>query len=1103
MKMKLRNILLVTFGILAAVGNQASAQSAIDGFKPDVSGMVTDVELGQGRFKYIAGTFTQVNGTTRNNLARINHNGSLDTTYNPAPNSGVSDIAIKDNQAIVIGGFSTIGGGPSGGIARLNLNGTNDGTFTAAISGAVCVAIQADGKVVVGGHFTTVGGVQRLRLARFNTDGSLDMDFARNIGNSVFGVTIQKDGKILITGQFTTVDGQNRFYFARLNSNGTLDAAFGSSLTTPGGNGTTYASAVQPDGKIIVAGDFTRFGDLVNPRNRIVRLTSAGDIDTTFAPSFDGPTFDVKVQPDGKVLVGGRFVTVNGATRGGLARIAMNGAVDTTFVTNTSVTVPIDYQVNRIAIQPDGGIVIGGAFTQVNGFAGYNRLARVYPDGRLDADTVLTIVGGPATTMVSLPNGQTLLGGGFTNVGGAARQGMARIGWTGANDSSFANPQLTGWVYSIGVQKNGGYIAGGDFTSAGGGAQAKLARILSNGAIDGAFAPTFNAGAYINSVVIQPDGKIVIAGSFTTVNGISKARVARLNASGSLDMSFTANVDQPPLVMALQADGKILIGGYFENVGGVPHSALARLNSDGNVDSSFSPTIGGIPIHEVYEIAIDRNGGILVGGKFDSVNSVPRQNMARLQSSGTLDTTFVGPSLDGPVLKIVPDLNHSLYIAGRFLNIGGIPTPGIGQLTDIGQVVGFPNTGANDVLSMTIRSDNKILLSGYFTTVNGQPRAQFAALRGVTATGSEIIANPASLVWQRSPYDTEVMRAEFERSSDGVTYTPLGEATRGANSEWVLNMPNANATGYVRVRGYAGDFSVQKSVFEQVVYVQKPPISAVPFDFDGDGKTDIGIFRPTAGLAEWWINQSSTGQTPALQFGTTTDKIVPADYTGDGKADIAYFRPASGEWFVLRSENFSFYSLPFGTNGDIPAPGDYDGDGKADYAVFRPGSGTWFVSQSSGAGTRIFQFGINGDKPVVADYDGDGKADVGIFRPSQGEWWVQRSVAGLLSMQFGSGTDKPVQGDFTGDGKADVAFWRPSTGEWFIVRSENNSFYSFPFGANGDTPSPGDYDGDGKFDATVFRSSSATWYIGRTSAGTLIVQFGASTDKPIPNAYVP
>ncbi|MEP6704767.1 MAG: VCBS repeat-containing protein, partial [Acidobacteriota bacterium] len=201
-----------------------------------------------------------------------------------------------------------------------------------------------------------------------------------------------------------------------------------------------------------------------------------------------------------------------------------------------------------------------------------------------------------------------------------------------------------------------------------------------------------------------------------------------------------------------------------------------------------------------------------------------------------------------------------------------------------------------------------------------------------------------------------------------------------------------------------------------------------PFDFDGDLKTDIGIFRPAGSAAEWWINRSSTGQTLALQFGASSDKITPSDFTGDGKADIAFFRPSSGQWFVLRSEDFSFFALPFGTDGDTPVPADYDADGKADFAVFRPSSSTWFISQSSGAPTRILQFGIAGDVPVVADYDGDAKADVGIFRAAAGgaEWWIDRSTAGPLALQFGANTDKAVQGDYTGDGKADIAIWRPS-----------------------------------------------------------------------------
>ena len=276
-----------------------------------------------------------------------------------------------------------------------------------------------------------------------------------------------------------------------------------------------------------------------------------------------------------------------------------------------------------------------------------------------------------------------------------------------------------------------------------------------------------------------------------------------------------------------------------------------------------------------------------------------------------------------------------------------------------------------------------------------------------------------------------------------------------------------------------------------------------PFDFDGDGRTDISIFRPPPG--EWWYLRSSAGGNSALQFGGSTDKITPADFTGDGKADITFWRSSTGNWFVLRSENSSFFAFPFGTAGDIPVPADYDGDGHADAGVFRPSIATWFISQSNGGGTRIFQFGLPGDKPVVADYDNDGRADAGIVRLNGGvmEWWINRSSAGLMALEFGAATDKAVQGDYTGDGKADVAIWRPSTGQWFIVRSENQTFFGFPFGTGGDMVAPGDYDGDGKFDVTVFRPSNGSWFVSRTAAGTQILQFGMTGDQTVPSAFVP
>ncbi len=279
-----------------------------------------------------------------------------------------------------------------------------------------------------------------------------------------------------------------------------------------------------------------------------------------------------------------------------------------------------------------------------------------------------------------------------------------------------------------------------------------------------------------------------------------------------------------------------------------------------------------------------------------------------------------------------------------------------------------------------------------------------------------------------------------------------------------------------------------------------PPNNRKPFDFDGDSKTDIGIFRPSNG--QWWINRSSNNQTVAVQFGTSSDKLVPADFTGDGKTDVAFWRPSTGEWFIIRSEDNSFYAFPFGSFGDIPAPGDFDGDGRADPAVFRPSNATWYILLSGGGGVAIRQFGVSEDKPVVADYDGDGKSDIAIFRPSVSEWWILRSTAGLRAVQFGQTGDKTVSGDYTGDGKADIAVWRPANGFWYILRSEDSSFFAFPFGLSSDIPTPGDYDGDAKIDAAVFRPSNSTWYLQRSASGFTAIGFGINGDQPIPNAFV-
>jgi hypothetical protein len=278
-------------------------------------------------------------------------------------------------------------------------------------------------------------------------------------------------------------------------------------------------------------------------------------------------------------------------------------------------------------------------------------------------------------------------------------------------------------------------------------------------------------------------------------------------------------------------------------------------------------------------------------------------------------------------------------------------------------------------------------------------------------------------------------------------------------------------------------------------------LSAKSFDYDGDGKADLSVFRPSAG--SWYISHSSNNAFISVQFGAAGDLIAPADFDGDGKTDICVFRPSDGGWYRLNSSNNTFTALQFGSSGDLPVPGDFDGDAKADLTVYRPSAGSWYRINSSTNQFIAAQFGIAEDKPLVADFDGDGKSDLAVYRPSNGTWYRINSSNDTFSPnQFGSNGDLPVAADYDGDGKADLAVYRPSIGDWYIINSSNNSFTGLHFGIAEDKPAPADFDGDGKADVVVFRPSSGTWYLLRTTAGFTGFQFGANGDIPTPNAFV-
>ncbi len=283
------------------------------------------------------------------------------------------------------------------------------------------------------------------------------------------------------------------------------------------------------------------------------------------------------------------------------------------------------------------------------------------------------------------------------------------------------------------------------------------------------------------------------------------------------------------------------------------------------------------------------------------------------------------------------------------------------------------------------------------------------------------------------------------------------------------------------------------------------------FDFDGDGKADISVFRPENGA--WYLQQSRSGFL-GVQFGSAADRIVPGDYDGDGKTDFAVFRrSADSAWYILQSSDGAARAVQWGAVNseqailfDTPVPADYDGDGKTDIAVWQTTAATgepaaFLILRSSDNSVQVQKWGGAGDIPVPADYDGDGKADFAVYRG--GVWYILQSGANELRVvSFGLPSDKAVPADYDGDGKADIAVFRPENGFWYRLDSIDNSFKSVQFGLAEDKPVPADYDGDGKADIAVYRPSNGAWYLLQTTAGFLGFNFGSSTDVPIPNTHL-
>jgi uncharacterized delta-60 repeat protein len=407
--------------------------------------------------------------------------------------------------------------------------------------------------------------------------------------------------------------------------------------------------------------------------------------------------------------------------------------------------------------------------------------------------------------VVVQPDGKLLTGGNFSMVRGVTNALVTRLNSDGAPDSGFTSaflaPVLAARIYTLDVQTDGRILVGGMFTSVGGTFRTNIARLQADGSLD----PSFNSGVgpfgLVRILAVQPDGRILIGGEFTTVNNTNRNRIARLNADGSLDSSFDPGTGADNIVrtVALLPTGQVLVGGLFNSFDGRPSKYLVRLNTDGSLDSAFPAGAG--PDNNVYFIAPQAEGTFLIGGDFTAVNGTNLNRVARLQADGSVDNSFMpaGGALGGPVYQIVSQDNGKIVIGGSFTNVNGVSLNRLARLQPDGSLdTGFnPGAGASDmVLTVGIQGDGMLVAGGLFGGYDGTNVGMIARVYGDPVHPMIAVGLPDSdhvlLAWptwatsyalqtteRLQPVDWQMLTNKASLQGDRLTITlPLAAASQ-------------------------------------------------------------------------------------------------------------------------------------------------------------------------------------------------------------------------------------------------------------------------------------------------------------------------------------
>lgn len=781
----------------------------------------------------VGGDFSTYNGRPRKNFCRLMPDGSLDNDFIAAGgfDREVNCITLQPDGKILVGGhFATYNGQMSTSIIRLNVDGSIDRTFSvgngfyfgersynySSGNGNVhAILLMPDGKILVGGYFVNYNGQKSPGLVRLNQDGSIDRTFQNYFtdgSEEVFALALHK-GRILVGGRFNKYSGVTTNGFVKVMMNGSLDVGF-----NLGGEGMQFETvirsiSVQPDNKIILVGRITRYNGY--EIGNIIRLNENGWIDKKFFLSRFNKTdlHTTLIDESGNIYVGGEFTQYHDLVRGGIIKLMPNGTPDKNAL---ATNIFGDVVVKTLLKTEDGNIIVGGRFSKLSFHFRKSIGVIDGKDGKIIAGLFSPSWGfdGPVQKIIPLGDKKYLVAGDFTTFNSRLVYNMMVINESGERDTSFLFPFYKYTLESLNdiqLQKDGKILIAGQIAD-NDNKRFALVRFNNDGSPDESF---FTGGGFgresVNSIQIQPDGKILVGGTFEKYDGVPVNGVIRLNTNGTLDNSFKPMLKTEASKILLDKQGYVYVLG-ISRLNNEIVSNIIRYTPTGVYDKTFNPAKAGYSRADVVAIAMQQDGKILLGGVFTIANNERYEGIIRVLNDGMPDNTF---RLDkqiakcGSTVSVIHPLNDGRILVGfaeRYVEYRKENALGMNliRLTPDGLIngqylmqYGFAEEESRKhsykmISDVAITEDNKIIVAGSFYQIDENIIYNLAKLTGETFTNKVSVETTAA----NSSVSGSTQPAAKTSTSKTPSATP--NTSTKTNSNTGKNEPTSGALNFLR-----------------------------------------------------------------------------------------------------------------------------------------------------------------------------------------------------------------------------------------------------------------------------------------------------------------